>query len=126
MYGEMKCKGKHRFGPLATVPLSSEFHAFVLFPRAERRGPWLSRPLRNRGGRRGGVHGRGVVHDSPCGKGSLQSDIAPGSSSVVLVVVALDGRSPFFNKPVREIVADFAPTLGVATGTFAAIWARNR
>lgn len=35
-------------------------------------------------------------------------------------------RSPFFKKPVREIVADFAPTLGVAAGTLAAIWAKGR
>lgn len=33
--------------------------------------------------------------------------------------------TPFFNKPTREIVADFGPTIGVATGTFAAIWAKN-
>lgn len=35
-------------------------------------------------------------------------------------------RTAFFNKPTREIVADFAPTLGVATGTFAAIWAKSK
>jgi hypothetical protein len=30
-------------------------------------------------------------------------------------------RTPYLNKPIRETVADFAPTLGIATGT--ACWA---
>lgn len=40
--------------------------------------------------------------------------------------LSLACSSPYFNKPIRELIADFAPTLGVATGTFGAIWARNK
>ncbi|CAM9300496.1 unnamed protein product [Ectocarpus fasciculatus] len=35
-------------------------------------------------------------------------------------------RTQFLNKPVREFIADFAPTLGVATGTLAAMWGKSR
>eukprot|EP00903_Cladosiphon_okamuranus_P012263 g11501.t1 len=35
-------------------------------------------------------------------------------------------RTSFLNKATREIIADFAPTLGVATGTFAALWGKSR
>ncbi|CAM9265250.1 unnamed protein product [Scytosiphon promiscuus] len=35
-------------------------------------------------------------------------------------------RTQFLNKPTREMIADFAPTLGVATGTLAALWGKSR
>ena len=35
-------------------------------------------------------------------------------------------RTSFLNKASREIIADFAPTLGVATGTLAALWGKSR
>lgn len=35
-------------------------------------------------------------------------------------------RTSFLNKATREIIADFAPTLGVATGTLAALWGKSR
>ncbi|CBJ30043.1 boron transporter 1 [Ectocarpus siliculosus] len=35
-------------------------------------------------------------------------------------------RTQFLNKPIREFIADFAPTLGVATGTLAAMWGKSR
>ncbi|CAM9730846.1 unnamed protein product, partial [Chrysoparadoxa australica] len=53
---------------------------------------------------------------------ALLSLVVASTTFMVGRTVGTFRRSPYANKPVREVVSDFAPTIGIATGVGTATW----